>query len=379
MKICGIIAEYNPLHRGHTYHIRQARECCSHVIAVMSGNFTQRGEPALFDKRSRCQAALENGVDMVLELPVTYAVSGADRFAYGGVSILNSLGCVDMLSFGCEAANIAPLERMAEILVEEPSLYKQRLKANSHQGMSFAAARSKALASLGCPEENRPNAILAIEYLKHLKKSGSSIEPLPVLRLGSGYHDRDVQDGFSSALALRNLISSGGKLPPEEPSASIFAPPVFLKNVFPFVLYRLRTMSLEEIRSLAEVSEGLEYPLQEAAFTCCSLEALLGAVKTKRYALGRIKRILIHALLNMTDELNAQIDSLPLYARVLGVKRESLSLLSLLSKTSKIPLVVRPGELSHLGLDLDVRASDVYALLANAPGRQDYRSRFLIV
>ncbi len=379
MKICGIIAEYNPFHSGHAYHISQARRQCSHIIVVMSGNFVQRGEPSLFDKRTRCRVALEHGADLVLELPFSYAVSGADRFAQGAISILNGLGCVDMLSFGCETDDIAALERAASLLAEEPPAYQAALRTYLDRGMPFAAARSAALESLGIPADRRPNAILAVEYLKHLKKSGSAIRPLPILRQGSGYHDSALSSGFPSATALRTLLEDGGSLPPGEPSATIHAPAVFFRDAFPYILYRLRTMTLAQLRNIPEVGEGLEYRLEQAARSHCSPDAFLQQVKSKRYAMSRIKRALIHALLGVTAEQLSLIHQQPPYARVLGIKKESLFLLSLLSQHASIPVVTRPASLEHPGLALDILAGDIYSLLAHAPARLDYTQPLLVV
>ena len=389
MKISAIICEYNPFHKGHSYHIAQTRQQtgCDFVVAIMSGSFVQRGLPAVYDKWSRAKAALSCGADLVLELPTAYACASAERFALGGVLTAELTGIADILSFGCENDDLPLLEQTAALFAEEPEEYKTLLKEALSRGISFPAARAEAAEQLipgASAVLDQSNAILGIEYLKALKRLKSSITPFPVLRTGAAETDADASAAFPSALAIRKALEESGTLPHgalPEAAEPFFAEqtPVFLDGFSQSLLYRLRTMTPEEIVEIAEVSEGLEHKLHAAARTSADAESLIRAVKSKRYTQSRIQRILINCLLGITKDLQKQTDAAP-YLRVLGAKKESISLLSLLSAKAKAPVITSPSECSLPGLKLDLRASDLRALAdGNKSAGRDFTEKFIIL
>ena len=369
MYFSGIIAEYNPLHKGHAHHIALTKQNTKseYTVIVMSGNFTQRGEPAIFDKWARTRMALSAGADMVLELPVSYALGSAERFAHGAVKIMDSIG-ISSLCFGSETANLQKLSLVAELLAEEPEQYRTALRKELNKVISFPAAREAAVSSLlgeNAGVLSSPNDILGTEYIKAIKRLKSCIRPVPVLREGSGYNDASMSE-LPSALAIRTALRRGDKtaysaLPI---SSQIWcAQPVFPEDMTQLLLYALRTRTPQQFAKIYGVSEGMEFKLARECKKCRSYDELLSALKSKRYTLTKIKRMLACVLLNITDELTAEIDSEGLYARVLGIRKTAKPLLSHISKTSIIPVVTQPNSKAlSASLALDIRASDVYSL-----------------
>ena len=305
-KVLGIIAEYNPFHNGHLYHLQKAKEITNsdYTVAIISGNFTQRGSTSLIDKWSKTEMALLNGVDLVIELPVWYATSSAENFADGAIKILNSLGIVDYISFGTETPNINILNRYSDILYTEPEEYKKLLSNELKNGLSFPKAREKAIFeylkksnidfNISSNVLASPNNILGIEYLKALKKHHSTIKPIPIARLDSDYNSTSFSDNIASATAIRNLIKNNDfktikNLVPNY-SYSILKNnidkghivtdlDVFEKEI----IYILRRLSIEDIANLPDVSEGLEFAIKKAANSCNSVNDLLDNIKSKRY------------------------------------------------------------------------------------------------
>lgn len=369
MYFSGIIAEYNPLHKGHMRHIALTKQNTGseYTVIVMSGGFTQRGEPAIFDKWARTRMALAAGADMVIELPSSYALGSAERFSYGAVSILNSIGA-SALCFGSETADLKKLDQVAELLADEPEQYKSALKTALSKGVSFPAAREAAVSSLIGESSvlSSPNDILAIEYIKAIKRLKSRMRPIPVLREGSGYNDASMSE-LPSALAIRTALEHGDKTAYSAlPLTSQIqcGQPVFAKDMAQLLFYALRTRTPLELAKIYGVTEGMEFKLARECKKCRSYDELLSALKSKRYTLTKIKRMLACALLDITDELTSKIDSEGLYARVLGIRKTAKPLLSHISKTSLIPIITQPNskDLSS-SLALDIRASDIYSLL----------------
>ncbi|MEG2360427.1 MAG: nucleotidyltransferase [Christensenella sp.] len=391
MKIAGIIAEYNPFHTGHAYHIAQTREKCGadYIVCVISGNFTQRGEPAIYDKWTRARAALENGADIVLELPFAYATQSAEGFSYGGVSILNALNCVDFISFGTETSNTEVLKQAAQLLTEEPPLFRTALKSALTDGQSFPAARAHALKQCLIKSDTaifeQPNNILGIEYLKALLQLKSRIEPVFITRADGEYSSLKLSRQFSGARAIRHAIKENN------PAFQQFVPnwdfaqhiePVFSDAMFPFLMFRLRSMSLSDISEIESVSEGLEYRIYEAAKTAKSYSALIEAIKSKRYTYTRIARILLYCMFNITKEKQALLKKEQLYAHVLGVQQKSISLLSQLCAASSIPIITKASEFPDNNLiNMDILASDIYALFTKkiAPSKRDFTQKLIII
>lgn len=405
-KVLGIVAEYNPFHNGHLYHLQESKKITdsNYTIAVISGNFTQRGNTSIVDKWEKANMAIKNGVDLVIELPLVYSISSAENFAGGAIKILNSLNIVNYISFGAETNNISLLDKIATILYEEPKKYKELLSKNLDLGLSFPKAREIALISYLdnnndkeiLDELSKPNNILGIEYLKALKKYKSSISPICVKRFKAGYNDLDVQDNIASASSIRNMILENNfeelkKLMPDV-SYDILIKNIenknYVKDINIFekqIIYNLRKMSLEEISNLPDVSEGLEHLIKTAAISSNNLNDLINSIKSKRYTLSRINRILLYSLLNISkDDINLSKEITP-YIRILAFNDNGKKLLSAISKANpNINLVTSvskfmdnctDNKLKYL-LEKDIFATNVYSLyLNNMKGNMDYIKR----
>ncbi|MBQ9941907.1 MAG: nucleotidyltransferase family protein [Christensenellaceae bacterium] len=388
MKISAIIAEYNPFHAGHAYHIDQTRKKsgADAIIVIQSGDFTQRGEPALFDKWTRARSALFGGADMVIELPFTYACASAERFALGAVSILNGTGLADTLSFGCEHANSGAIEKLARLFVAEDPAYRQQLKNGLEKGLSFPAARQAAAAALLGEDTARllalPNSILAVEYQKALMRTGSPMQPLLIRRSGSGYNQMELPESgsYPSAMALRNALKKGLLSPASVGGGS--NQPVFPENILPYLRYALRLSSPAKLSGIEGMGEGLENLLWQAGRGCGDYEELLASIKSRRYPRTRLCRLLIACLLGYTAKERAAIDAAGPYIRVLGVRKKSTHLLSLLAEKATLPVITQPQNSPdmHPGLKLELRATDLYDIIrqpAHAAG-QDFTKGLLI-
>lgn len=374
-KTAAIICEYNPFHNGHLYQIQKTRELtgAENIVALMSGDFIQRGEPAVFDKYIRTRMALSCGVDAVIELPVLYAVSSAEGFASGGVSLLNSLGCIDILSFGSESGNLDELKNIAEFLVNEPEEYKTILRSKLKEGYSFPVARSFALKSAKINSEilESPNNILAIEYLKALIRTKSSIVPFTIKRNDNGYNSTTPSDNseFASAHSLRNLISLSHNgisarqaiqnYVPETILESYDTNPVFLKDFDELIYYSLLMNREKGYARYLDVSEELSSKIKNYLPQYHNSETFIGLLKSKNMTYSSISRALIHILLEITEK-NFQ-SSKPDYARILGFKKEA-QLLHLLKKSSSIPLITKLADAtSNELLKLDIKAASLYS------------------
>ena len=320
-KVIGIIAEYNPFHNGHLYHLQKSLQMThsSYSVAVVSGNFTQRGSTSLVDKWAKAEIAIKNGIDLVLELPLLYSISSAENFAEGAIKILDSLKVVDYLSFGSESGDISTLNMVADILYKEPKAYKNILSHELSKGLSFPKARENALL-MYLNDIRRfsnvlssPNNILGIEYLKALKKLKSPIIPVTIERYNAGYHDTTYNGNVASATAIRNIVKNNGwdilrKVVPENTFSTLLEN-IKVGHVVPDlstfekqIIYNLRKMSLQEIAELPDVSEGLENAIKNAANSCNSVVEFLNIIKSKRYTNTRLQRILLYALLGITKK-----------------------------------------------------------------------------
>lgn len=372
MRIAGIIAEYNPFHNGHALHIRRTREAtgCDYVVACMAGHFTQRGEPAILSKWARARMALACGADAVFELPALFAVRTADAFALGGAAILDGLGA-DALSFGSEIADLGLLRALAELRRSEPEEFSACVRRKLDAGMSHARAWGEAAGeALSLPPEavNRPNLILAAEYLRALEKLDSRMEPVAVRRAGE-YHGAALGE-FASATAVRAAFARGERdaaLAAIPEAARPFAEPDALHPMDDVLLLRLRGMTPDEIAALPDVAEGLEHRLYRLCRETGSREALLDALKCKRYTRARLSRLLTHALLGM-DAALLRDHPAPTYARLLGARADAGPLLKELDRRAKLPVVTSAAALrGDACFDLECRATDIWALLHDDP------------
>lgn len=378
MAVCGVIAEYDPFHKGHERHLLWAREAAGaeQVVCVISGCFTQRGLPALLSPYDRAEMALRCGADIVLQLPYAFSVREGDFFALGGVQILSALGCVSHLSFGCEEKALPYLNDAAALLETPDEALEEAVQAGLSEGLSYAAAAGRAVEKrLQAPPRalDRPNAALALSYLRAIRRLGSPLIPVPVPREGH-YHARELT-GAPSASALRSAISRGdwqgisGAIPQEALPvlekallAGRVCPP---ERMDPFLTLALMRRTEREIAMLPGIGEGLEKRILKAARSAVSREELIRLVKTRRYTYGRISRALCHAVTNVTwDEL----PSLPESARVLGFRESARPLLRWMRK-SGFPLFTRPA----LSNPLDQRADETWHALAGLPRAEAYR------
>lgn len=370
MAIVGIICEYNPFHNGHKHQFDLIRALLpgARIVCLMSGCFTQRGTPALHAPLDRARAALRAGADAVFELPCAYAVRDAEHFALGGVEILTRLGFVTHLSFGAED-DIAPLEAAAALLEAPTPAYTLVLKSALSEGLSLAAAQGRALSAC-LPGEvwEKPNNILALCYLRALRRLHSPLIPLPVRRDGDYHADTLGAQSWPSASAVRQAFLTGdfdaaNAACPEPLPRSPVCPPNALDRVW---LYKLRTMSADAFRALPDCTEGLENRVMACAAQAASREGLLALLKTRRYAHARLSRLCAHALLDMDAATFA--DARPGYVRLLGFRRDAREMLSLL-RESAIPVIAKAadGDRSDPLYALDLRAYDLWALGAGLP------------
>lgn len=380
--ISGIICEFNPLHLGHDT-ILKAMAAKGSVVCVMSGNFVQRGEPALMDKWSRTRQALSCGADLVLELPLPFATSRAETFALGGIGILKALNCVDQLWFGSESGDARKLDAIAELLFtpEYDALVKEKLKA----GISFAAARETAVRSLRgkCygEELQGANNALAVEYLKAIRSLRAPFSPRTIKRVGSA-HDAVSQEAVVSAMQIRRIVHEGGAAWDYLPEATVQtlrqaleagSCPSSVLRLETAILAKLRTMGPEDFAGCPDVSEGLENKLYKAVRTADSLEHLYDGIKSKRYSHARIRRLVLHAFLGVTAELQ-QLH----YIRVLGMTKAGEAILKGTKKG--LPLVGKTSDIKKLDaaaqrqFACEVLADDIYGL--SLPKIQDCGSDF---
>lgn len=386
MRIVGIVAEYNPFHNGHAYHIEKTRErgggCeATHVVAVMSGSFVQRGEPAALTKFDRARAALAGGADLVLELPVPWCLSSAEGFANGAVAMLDALGCVDYISFGSEAGAIAPLERAVNAM--ETERFTTLLKYFMDTGISFPEAEQKALLEVGgnsCSSLlDTPNNTLAIEYIKALRRQHSPIKPFTVERYRVA-HDSVVPLGnLASATYLRGVMQNDRLVAafPFMPAACASALSDAAQNgracadgkrLDRAVLSKLRTLTMEDIKGLPGISEGLENRVYNAIRTATDLTALEEAIKTKRYPLTRVRRLIWSAYLGIPG---TYAGTTPPYLRILGANRRGKEILS--AAKPAVPLIHRASQLPTMSAEinalwkLETAATDLHALCFPTP------------
>lgn len=387
MKATGIIAEFNPFHKGHAYILEQARSLtkADGVIVVLSGNFVQRGTPAVFDKWLRTRAALLGGADLVLELPLPWALASAEGFAAGGVALLEATGITESLCFGTESGDLSALEKTAALLSEETTEFRTALETALSTGLSYPAARSAALTELGADAPQAPNEILAVEYLKAIHQQHSRLQPLTVERKND-YHSTFLLGSFPSATALRHCLEKGEVFPEHTMPPAVYdlqskAAPVFAEALAPMLQYRLRTVSPETLRRIADVTEGLENRILEAADHCTGFEESAAFIKSKRYSLSRIRRILCRLVLELEDDFPA----LPPYLRVLGVRQTALPLLGEISRRCSLPLITNPKRqleaLSEEGkqvLMAESRATDLYMSLTPTRQRGQEFSRAMV-
>ncbi|NIK75667.1 putative nucleotidyltransferase [Paenibacillus castaneae] len=392
MRTVGLIVEYNPFHNGHLYHLQQSRKLTSSeaVVAVMSGHFLQRGEPALLDKWSRTRTALEAGCDLVIELPVAYATQAAEWFAYGAVSLLEATGVVDSFCFGTESGELGPLLQASEVVANETPAFKSILKALLQTGISYPSAYSSAVAGYLTKQGHAsaaqfpfalPNHTLALHYLLALKRIGGSMEPFTITREKAQYNQAHVSDSqIASATAIRKLLLEQRSLNEARP----FIPdstyrtleqewlagrcPISWEPFTKTLLHSIITHSPTQLASLHEITEGLEHRIRNALPKLANqqFDEFLDILKTKRYTRTKLQRALLAILLGHTKEdfTAAKLSSGIEYIRVLGFSEKGKLLLRRMRKSAKLPVLLsaaRPPQ-PYRYLELDTQASAVYML-----------------
>lgn len=397
MKISGIICEYNPFHNGHLYHIKETRKNgATHIVAVMSGNFVQRGDTALMDKLERARLAVRSGVDLVIELPVQYCLSSAENFAAGAVHLLESLGVVEELSFGSECGDTEKLRKAMET-VELTALSKANdIRSIMEKGYTYPRALSSVINGID-PEAaeiiSEPNNLLAIEYMRSLKNITSGMAPFTIKRT-STMHDAEMpEDGFASASFIRDKLAAGKSVSSiSEYTTQIWTDAIAaakskgeiasLSRLERVLLYKLRSTTTDEIAQISDVGQGLEHRIYGARMAG-SLDELLFTVKTKRYTMSRIRRIMLALLIGIKK---TDMEKLPPYGRILAFNERGKEILAQAKGTAKIPYAASIAKLSQINdvaerfAELEIRASDVYGLALETvtSAQKDYRAKIMI-
>ncbi len=377
MSCAGIIAEYDPFHNGHLLHLRAtAQRASDGVVVVLGGNFTQRGGAALLGKRYRTEAALCGGADLVLELPLPFALSGAQTFARGGVEVLHALGCVDILSFGSECGNVELLRQAAQAVDDEST--QAYIRRELETGKPYAAAREAAVRSLYgdavADVLHAPNNILGVEYIRACRNLAPEMQLITVARRGVAHDAQSPAGTFASASFLREQIQKGETvssfLPPFSEAILQRAlqngdAPALLINLETALLAFLRKCTPQDFQNTPDISEGLENRILKAARTARTLSELFQATKTKRYSHARIRRAVLSAFLGVE---NRHLQGGVPYLRVLGLSERGKQILHSARKTARLPIVLRASDIGKLSesaqrlFALECAATDVYAL-----------------
>ena len=375
--VSGVICEFNPFHNGHKYLLGSARRNSSKVICVMSGNFTQRGEIALYEKHVRAEMALKNGADLVISLPVGWSMSGAENFAFGGISLLNSTGIVERLVFGCENNNLDLLKQTASLLNDNSVL--DSIKKNADTGITFAKARENAIAQISPPCADiltKPNNILAVQYLLSAENIGFKGEFLPVCRVGAEHDSKETSNNFSSASNIREHILKNdfecvlNLVPSNIINTLKSAPHTDFSLLDKAVLFKLRALTLDDIKNLPDISEGIENRIFENIKSATCFEELLSNIKTKRYTMARIRRILMCAAFGID---NSYIKKKPPYIKILGYNDTGKEMLTDISKNSDIPLIINSKDTDKLDdfgkkvFESEMLSTDLFSLAYTTP------------
>lgn len=397
MNLLGLIVEYNPFHNGHIHHLNESKKLtkATHTIAVMSGNFMQRGTPAFLDKFTRAEIAIKNGVDLVVELPTLYACQSAEIFAHGGIALLNSLNCVNSLCFGSEVGKIQILNIISKILIDEPLEFKNKLKLNLDSGLTFPKARSLALFDYinenklyNISEKNlteilnSSNNILGIEYIKSILKLNSKIKPYTINRIHSNYNSLNIDNSICSASAIRNALKSSNL---SDISYTIPKPTYdIIKNVinsgfnpvynndFYEILYSSIIRDKDNLVDYFEVNEGIENKIYSSIFKCSNYEELQNEIKSKRYTMTKISRTLNNIMLGIKKSDIAKtkdLDYIP-YLRVLAFNDKGCEILKEIKNNSNINIITKFSKIKHIDsdifktlIDYDIKATNMYNLI----------------
>lgn len=355
----GIIAEYNPFHNGHLYHINKIKKIfpSSKIILIMSGNFTQRGDASIINKWDKTKIALKNNIDLVVELPFEFACQSADIFAYGACKILNYLK-VDYLVFGSESGDIDMLKKIADIQIDDK--YQSLVKEYLNDGINYPTALSKALMKFGFNNIDKPNDILGLSYIRELNKLNSSIIPITIKRTND-YNNKDLDDDITSATSIRENIKSKDikKYVPSNTYEYLNKNLYFIENYFPYLKYKILS-EIDNIGIYQTVDEGIENKIKKVINNSNSYEELVNNIKSKRYTRNKIKRMLLHILVSFTKE-DAKKRREIKYIRVLGFNKKGREYLNQIKKDINIPIYTNFNK----ELEYELKITSIYSLINN--------------
>lgn len=366
MKICGIVVEYNPLHNGHLYHIEKTKKItnCDMLIAVMSGNFVQRGEPAIVNKQIRTEMALKAGVDLIIEIPYLFSVGHADLFAFAAIKILNELG-VNEIVFGSESNDLTLLKQIAEIT--DTNLFNQRLKIKLDEGFSYPESAFLAIKSLiKTNHELNPNDLLAIQYIRNIMKINPKIAINSIKRIHTNYNDSEIKhEGFASATSIRNALLNSRDIVnyvPQYTNNTLLSKKLHdWCDYFPYLKYQIIS-NQTNLHEIHDINEGLEKAIIKNVFKINSFTELVTSLVSKRYTKAKIQRILTHTLNHVTKDDAKYILEGPKYIRILGINNEKSQYLKQIKSNLNLPIITNVNKDNYSLLKLDLRINNIYHL-----------------
>lgn len=378
MKACGVIVEYNPFHNGHLYHGEMARKKSGAevVIAVMSGNFLQRGEPGIIDKWKRTEAALANGIDLVIELPVEWALQPADFFAEGAIAILQALGC-ESLCFGTDSQEAFDYARFGSFVTRENEGINQYFQQLDRPDLSYPEKMAQVMAHF-LPEldqnQSGPNHILGLSYSEANSRYPKPMTLLPIERIQASYHSKEIVGAIASATAIRQGLAEkkeiSGVVPPQT-VASLKSYQMSWESFWPYLKYQLTVSTVKELQGIYQMTEGIEYRLKEGSKTATSFNEFLQKVQTKRYTRTRIQRLCCYVLLGITQKEVMQAWDKK-HLRILGFNERGKAYLKEQKKTCPFPILSKIGKKESRLYPLGIRSDGIYQLGNQAIEEQNF-------
>ena len=372
METIGIIAEYNPFHNGHLYHINKIKEKYqdSTIILVMTGNYTERGDVAIIDKWKRTEIALKYGIDLVIELPYPFATQSADYFSYGGISLLEKLK-VDRVIFGSESDNIEDLQIIAKTQLNNEE-FDKLVKIYSKMGKNYPTAISQAIYDLTEKKVETPNDLLGVSYIKTILQNNYNIKPETIKRINN-YHDEELNDEISSATSIRNAIKNNEDISNQIPKEELkyLKDLHYIEDYFPIIKYKLITE--DDLQKYQTVDEGIDQLLKKAALKAKNYNELINLVKSKRYTYNKITRMLLHILCNFTKEKAKKYDKIN-YIRILGLNTKGRQYLNTIKKDLDIPIISKITREKDEMLDFEIETTKIYDIYTNNLAKREFQS-----
>ncbi len=370
MKICATIAEFNPFHNGHGYLLNAFKHDYDGTVVVLSGNFVQRGAPAIYNKFTRAKAAVANGADLVIELPVIYSLASAEFFATGAVKILNGTNCIDALFFGSESGDIDSLSSVARLSLNETEDFKTILKEKLSSGLAYPKALSETFIASGFDEQliSKPNNILGIEYIKALLKTNSAVTPLTIKRFGASHDSSIASNSIASASHLRTLIEKGSFTKNFMPYFP-YPAPVFEKYYSDIILYTLKAATFDELTKISDCNPEIASRFISAS-NLTDVSEIVNYVKTKNITESRIRRIMWNLVLKNT--ISPSTD--PTYIRILAQNKRGSEIISHMKATATLPVIQKSVELKNDPIfQLESKATNIYNIATRLPSGEDFR------